>query len=115
VKEEMVDLAGAPLYRARESSTHSYELTKGEISEQRLYDETTDYIRTYYNRARILNRTAARLAMSVFQRRLASSTWALLESLRRRLERLDDLIAEIRTGRLEETRLWDLERRQDRR
>ena len=43
----------------------------------------------------MLNRSAARLAMSVFQRRLASSTYALLRSFERRIEKLDDLIEQI--------------------
>ena len=47
-----------------------------------------------------MNRSAAQLAMSVFQRRLASSTWALLRSLERRLDKLDGLIEEVRQGRL---------------
>ena len=38
--------------------------------------------------------------MSVFQRRLASSTYALLKSFERRLARLDGLIDDIRSGRL---------------
>jgi len=99
-KEEMVYFDGSPIYPRRISNTFSYDLVQGEISEQKLYDETTSYIRTYYNRARILNRSAARLAMSVFQRRLASSTYALLRSLDRRLERLDDLTKRLQTGEL---------------
>jgi len=99
-KEEMVRFDGSPIYPTRISNTFSYDLIQGEISEQQLYDETTSYIRTYYNRARILNRSAARLAMSVFQRRLASSTYALLRSLERRLERLDDLSQRLQTGQL---------------
>jgi superfamily II DNA or RNA helicase/DNA-binding XRE family transcriptional regulator len=99
-KEEMVRFDGSPIYPTRMSNTFSYELVQGEISEQRLYDETTSYIRTYYNRARILNRSAARLAMSIFQRRLASSTYALLRSLERRLERLDDLVQRLQAGQL---------------
>ena len=92
-KEEMVRFDGTPhLPAARVSDTLSYDLTQGEVSEQALYDETTDYIETYYNQARILNRSAARLAMSVFQRRLASSTYALLRSFERRMEKLDRLI-----------------------
>jgi SNF2 family DNA or RNA helicase len=82
------------------SDTLSYDLTQGNVSEQRLYEETTSYIRTFYNRARILNRSAARLAMSVFQRRLASSTYALLCSFERRLEKLQRLIEDIQSGRL---------------
>ncbi|MCR4442853.1 MAG: helicase-related protein [Peptococcaceae bacterium] len=101
-KEEMVRFDGTPIYPMRESSTLNYDL--GE-AEQRLYDETTGYIRTYYNRARILNRSAARLAMSIFQRRLASSTYALLCSFERRLAKLDGLIKDILGGQLTEEQL----------
>lgn len=99
-KEEMVRFDGTPIYPTRVSDTLSYDLSLGEASEQTLYDETTNYIQTYYNRARILNRSAARLAMSVFQRRLASSTYALLRSFERRLAKLDALIDDIRSGRI---------------
>lgn len=104
-KEEMVGLDGRPLYPTRVSDTMSYDLSSGDVGEQRLYDETTEYIGTYYNRAQLLNRSAAQLAMSVFQRRLASSTYALLQSFERRLRRLDDLIAGLRSGRLSEAML----------
>ncbi len=99
-KEEMVRFDGSRIYPRRLSDTLSYDLTQGPVSEQTLYDQTTDYIQTFYNRARILNRSAARLAMSVFQRRLASSTFALLRSFERRLGRLDDLINAIQSGEL---------------
>ena len=66
-KEEMVSFDGKRIYPSRVSDTLSYDLSQGEINEQALYDRTTAYIETYYNRARILNRSAARLAMSVFQ------------------------------------------------
>ena len=85
-KEEMVDLNGQPLYPRRISDTLGYDLTHGEISEQTLYDETTDYMRHVYNRAKLLNRSAARLAMGVMQRRMASSTYALLCSFNRRID-----------------------------
>jgi superfamily II DNA or RNA helicase/DNA-binding XRE family transcriptional regulator len=110
-KEEMVDLDGRPLYPTRVSDTMSYDLSQGEVSEQRLYDETTEYIRTYYNRARVLNRSAAQLAMSVFQRRLASSTYALLRSFERRLRDRDSLIAGLRSGKLTPAMLEARQRR----
>ena len=97
-KEEMVSFEGKRIYPDRVNDTLSYDLSQGEVSEQALYDLTTAYIETYYNRARILNRSAARLAMSVFQRRLASSTYALLRSFERRQEKLDVLIAAIQSG-----------------
>ncbi len=99
-KEEMVRFDGTPIYPTRVSDTFSYDLTQGELGEQKLYEETTSYIQTFYNRARILNRSAARLAMSIFQRRLASSTYALLRSFERRLEKLVKLIDDVRSGRL---------------
>ena len=104
-KEEMVHFDETPLYPQRNCATLSYELTQGAGGEQELYDETTDYIRGYYNRAQILNRSAARLAMSVFQRRLASSTYALMRSFERRGEKLEGMIDDVRNGRLTEERL----------
>lgn len=114
VKEEMVYFDGRPIYPQRISGTHSYELTKGPESEQQLYDQTTDYIQHYYNQARILNRSAARFAVGVFQRRLASSSWALLCSLRNRLGKLDRLIEAIRAGQLDEAQLIQRQQRLDR-
>jgi superfamily II DNA or RNA helicase len=99
-KEEMVRYDGSPIYPTRVSDTFSYDLTQGPVSEQRLYTETTEYIENYYNRARILNRSAARLAMSVFQRRLASSTYAMMCSFERRLLKIENLIEAIRDGSL---------------
>jgi len=99
-KEEMVRFDGSRIFPRRVSDTLGYELSQGEVSEQALYDRTTDYMREYYNRAEFLNRSAARLAMSVFQRRLASSTYALMRSFERRLSKLDNFIDDIRAGRL---------------
>src|SRR5207248_6008008 len=99
-KEEMVHINGKPLYPKRISDTLGYDLSQGEISEQTLYDETTEYMRHVYNRAKMLNRSAARLAMSVLQRRLASSTFALLRSFERRIGKLDDLISQVQDGRV---------------
>ncbi|MCC6795252.1 MAG: DUF3883 domain-containing protein [Candidatus Hydrogenedentes bacterium] len=110
-KEEMVTLEGNPLYPIRKTDTLSYDLAPGAVSEQALYDQVTDYIRTYYNKAKILNRSAARFAMSVFQRRLASSTWAILRSLERRAEKLHTIIEDIQSGRISED---ELRRRQGR-
>jgi len=99
-KEEMVWYSGQPIYPKRDSVTLSFSLTQGEPSEQQLYDETSRYIDDYYNRASQVNRSAARLAKSVFQRRLASSTTSLLRSLVRRLAKVDDAIAAVNAGKL---------------
>ena len=49
-KEEMVDLAGHPLYRQRRCNTFRFELTGGEHGEEALYHRTTAYLREHYNR-----------------------------------------------------------------
>jgi len=110
-KEELVYFDERPIYPPRISDTLSYDLSKGEISEQQLYDATTAYIQTYYNSARFLNRSAARLAMSVFQRRLASSTYALLRSFERRYQKLVKLIDDMRAGRLTPMQLEAFQRK----
>lgn len=110
-KEEMRYLDGRPLYPKRISDTLGFGLTQGEISEQALYDETTEYLRYVYNKAKLLNREAARLAMTVFQRRLASSTYALLRSFERRIEKLNVLIAEVQDGKLTPEQLVTLQGR----
>ena len=112
-KEEMVYLDGRPIYPVRESNTFSYELNQGDVSEQTLYDETTYYIQYYYNRAKVLNRSAARLAMSVFQRRLASSTYALMRSLHRRLDKLDNFISLYEAGKMNDEELRAIQRKLD--
>ncbi|MGH7855983.1 MAG: helicase-related protein, partial [Candidatus Binatia bacterium] len=109
-KEEMVYYDGRRIYPERECRTPGYDLTR---PERDLYDDTTDYIRSFYNRARILNRSAARLAMSVFQRRLTSSTYALLKSFERRLEKLDELIARLESGELTQDELARMQLRLD--
>src|SRR6266516_4107935 len=110
-KEELVYFDERPIYPPRFSDTLGYNLTQGEVSEQQLYDATTAYIQTYYNSARFLNRSAARLAMSVFQRRLASSTYALLRSFERRYQKLLKLIDDMRAGRLTPTQLEMFQRK----
>ncbi|MBF0191607.1 MAG: DUF3883 domain-containing protein [Magnetococcales bacterium] len=110
-KEEMVRLDGAPLYPKRISDTLAYELSQGEIGEQTLYEATTEYLRHVYNKAKLLNQSAARLAMSVFQRRLASSTYALLRSFERRIEKLEQIIEDVQLGKITIEQLLTLQRR----
>ena len=109
-KEEMVGVDGGPLYPPRKCSTFSYELSGGEDGEQDLYDRTTEYLTENYGRA-LDNKPAVELAMTVFQRRLASSTWALLRSFERRIEKLEQAAEDIESGKLSAE---ELRRRQKR-
>ena len=102
MKEEMVNFEGKPIYPPRYSRTIAYPLKQGEISEQSLYDAVTEYCETYFDLAGQYNRMAAKMAMMVLQRRLASSTFALLQSLIRREEKLQTTLRELRDGRLSE-------------
>ena len=105
MKEEMVNFEGKPIYPPRYSRTIAYPLKQGEISEQSLYDAVTEYCETYFDLAGQYNRMAAKMAMMVLQRRLASSTFSLLQSLIRREEKLRTTLREFQDGRLSEDRL----------
>ena len=62
-------------------------------AEARLYKEVTDYVRQEFNRAEALQNDkragTVGFALTVLQRRLASSPEAIYQSLRRRRERLE--------------------------
>jgi superfamily II DNA or RNA helicase/DNA-binding XRE family transcriptional regulator len=107
-KEEMVAFDGKPLYLPRHCDTLSYDLSAGERD---LYDRTTAYLREFYGRV-LSNRPAVELALSVFQRRLVSSNWALLRSFERRIGKLRQFVRDLESG---ETDVEALQRRQSRR
>lgn len=85
LKEEMIDYEGRPIYMPRLCQTISFTLTE---AEQSFYKETSEYLRWSYETNTTLNRNAAAMVVAVFQRRLASSVYAVLESLKRRRARI---------------------------
>src|SRR5204863_9285637 len=85
LKEEMVDYHSQPIYKPRLCQTVKFELSK---SEQHFYAESSDYLRWSFETNRSLNRNAAAMVVAVLQRRLASSTHAMVQSLKRRRERV---------------------------
>ncbi len=95
MKEELVTFDNAWLYQPRSSRTVQYPLNP---HEQAVYDAVTLYCDTHYDRAKQRNRMAAKLALSVLQRRLASSTLAILCSLRNRERKLQHLLRELEAG-----------------
>lgn len=91
VKEELLTFDGKPLFPERIAETVPYRLSD---AEQHLYDEVTRYVREEMNRAERLGSDNPRartvgFALTVLQRRLASSTHAILRSLQRRQQRLE--------------------------
>src|SRR6266542_2278978 len=92
VKEELLTFDGKPLFPERRAYTVPYPLSEGE---QDLYDAVTQYVREEMNRADRLKQEGDRrgltvgFALTVLQRRLASSPEAILKSLERRRRRLE--------------------------
>ncbi|MBX6772994.1 MAG: DUF3883 domain-containing protein [Chloroflexi bacterium] len=96
VKERLVKFDGTPLFPERVAYTVPYRLSDVEI---RLYKEVTEYVREEFNRAEALpdDRRAGTVgfALTILQRRLASSPEAIYQSLRRRRERLESRLREL--------------------
>lgn len=99
VKEELLKFDGTPLFPERRAYTVNYSLSPLEAT---LYKEVTEYVREEFNRADKLNnnqKTTVGFALTVLQRRLASSPEAIYQSLHRRRERLESKLAEEKLGR----------------
>ena len=89
LKEEMVDYHGQPIYKPRLCQTIAFRLSS---AENRFYDAATEYLKWSYENNRTSNKNAAAMVVAVLQRRLASSTYAMLESLKRRRQRITDSV-----------------------
>jgi superfamily II DNA or RNA helicase len=93
VKEDLKNFAGEPLFLPRTVLTVPFNLGTDSPSEKELYNELSKYVNTQYNKALSgeKKRNVA-FALVILQRRLASSTYALLKSLERRTSRLKELL-----------------------
>ena len=96
VKEQLLKFDGTPLFPERFAYTMNYELSDPEV---RLYHDVTEYVREEMNRADQLegergNRVG--FALTILQRRLASSPEAIYRSIQRRRERLEARLTEER-------------------
>ena len=92
VKEDLVDLQGRALFPERRAQTVEYILSS---EEKDLYEAVTNYVRQEMNRAAAIAAKGDKkrsnnvgFALTILQRRLASSPRAILRSLERRQERL---------------------------
>ncbi|SCB55494.1 hypothetical protein GA0061098_10435 [Bradyrhizobium shewense] len=85
VKENLLKFDATPLFPERVAYTVPYRLSDAEAS---LYKAVTDYVREEFNRAEALENDkragTVGFALTVLQRRLASSPEAIYQSLRRR-------------------------------
>jgi superfamily II DNA or RNA helicase len=95
VKEQLLKFDGTPLFPERRAYTVNYPLSDGEAQ---LYQLVTDYVREEFNRAEALENDGRKgtvgFALTILQRRLASSPEAIYQSLRRRRERLEKRLRE---------------------
>lgn len=100
-KEELRRFDGTALFPERRAYTAQYELSEPETA---LYEAVTQYVREEMNRAERFAATDDRrrvnvgFALTVLQRRLASSPAAIHESLKRRLGRMEDRLTAMREG-----------------
>ncbi len=96
VKEQLLKFDGRPLFPQRIAYTVPYKLSESEAA---LYAEVTTYVREEFNRAEALENDKRRgtvgFALTVLQRRLASSPEAIWTSLKRRRERLESRLREL--------------------
>ena len=96
VKEQLLKFDGTALFPERFAYTVNYELSDPEV---RLYHDVTEYVREEMNRADQLegergNRIG--FALTILQRRLASSPEAIYRSIQRRRGRLETRLTEER-------------------
>ena len=96
VKERLLKFDGKPLFPERVAYTVPYRLSD---EEAHLYTAVTDYVREEFNRAEALANAkragTVGFALTILQRRLASSPEAIYQSLRRRRERLESRLREL--------------------
>ena len=94
VKEDLLKFDGTRLFPERYANTINYELSE---LEKCLYDEVTEYVRKEMNRAeRLKGQRGNRIgfALTILQRRLASSPEAIYRSIQRRRERLEERLSD---------------------
>ena len=95
VKENLLTMDGKRLFPERFANTLEFDLSPQEAA---LYEAVTEYVRHGFNAADRLadpsRRGTVGFALTILQRRLASSPEAIYQSLRRRRERLEKRLRE---------------------
>ena len=92
LKEDLRDLHGGRLFPDRHAHTVRFRLSREEYE---LYKAVTAYINEFLPQASGRKKASVALTRTVLQRRLASSTMAIFESIRRRLEKQQGLLQEL--------------------
>src|SRR5208282_2614791 len=92
MKEDLRDIDGQRLFPDRHAHTVTFRLNHEEFD---LYKAVTAYINEFLPQASGRKKQSVALARTVLQRRLASSTQAIAESIRRRFEKQEELLDEL--------------------
>jgi superfamily II DNA or RNA helicase len=92
LKEDLKDMEGRRLFPDRHAHTIAFRLNRDEYD---LYKAVTAYINEFLPQASGRKKQSVALIRTVLQRRLASSTLAIFESIRRRLEKQQALLTEL--------------------
>src|SRR5258708_7499153 len=92
LKEDLRDIDGQRLFPDRHAHTVTFRLNHDEFD---LYKAVTAYINEFLPQASGRKKQSVALTRTVLQRRLASSTQAIAESIRRRLEKQEGLLEEL--------------------
>lgn len=109
VKEDLLKFDGRPLFPERIAYTVNYDLSP---MEAQLYTNVTTYVQEEFNRADHLDgthRSSVGFALTILQRRLASSPEAIYQSLHRRRERLEVRLAEEKLGKRSADMPWQFD------
>jgi superfamily II DNA or RNA helicase len=94
IKEDLLKFDGTHLFPERKAYTTKYQLSDLEAA---LYDAVTNYVKKEMNRADQLDnkrRGTVNFALTILQRRLASSPEAIYQSLKRRHQKLKNRVEE---------------------
>jgi len=89
LKENLKDFDDVPIFPPRTVETIGYQLSD---EEARLYNAVTEYVQKHFNKALEKEKRNVAFALTILQRRLASSVRAIRKSLERREERLKILL-----------------------
>lgn len=117
IKERLLRFDGRPLFPERRAYTIPYPLSE---PESELYAAVTTYVTEEMNRADALSKQGegrrgnrVGFALTVLQRRLASSPEAIYKSLSRRRQRLEDRLAEERQDAVRDEGAVDFDELED--
>ncbi len=111
MKEDLKNFEGEPLFLPRYVRTLGFTLS---IDETALYNEVSRYVKEQYNKALQSDKKRnVAFALVILQRRLASSTNAILRSLERRKKRLEDMLQGAAVPSQQDEEVFDTEEVED--